>query len=148
MLPSDTCLPLSCHISPNDLRSAAAQPTRRRLLVAFSPPSPGDECWVRERLDDCCSVLTSSPRSEYRCLSRVLIIYEDGLFVLWEIQESKSIFKGGNALQSAHNERKKVTSACWACPLGSKAVIGYSTGDIFIWSVPIPNGKSELVPDI
>ncbi|KAK3410574.1 uncharacterized protein LOC104422838 isoform X1 [Eucalyptus grandis] len=79
---------------------------------------------------------------------RVLIIYEDGLFVLWEIRESKSIFKGGNMLQSAHNEGKKVTSACWACPLGSKAVIGYSTGDIFIWSVPIPNGRSELVPDI
>ncbi|KAF8011189.1 hypothetical protein BT93_J1724 [Corymbia citriodora subsp. variegata] len=80
--------------------------------------------------------------------TRVLIIYEDGLFVLWEIRESKSIFKGGNVLQSAHNERKKVTSACWACPLGSKAVIGYSTGDIFIWSVPIPNGRSDLVPDI
>ncbi|KAI3426606.1 uncharacterized protein J3R85_009800 [Psidium guajava] len=79
---------------------------------------------------------------------RVLIIYEDGLFVLWEVWESKSIFKGGNVLQSAHNERKKVTSACWACPLGSRAVIGYSTGDIFIWSVPIPNGRSELVSDL
>ncbi|KAI6671602.1 hypothetical protein NL676_006487 [Syzygium grande] len=79
---------------------------------------------------------------------RVLIIYEDGIFVLWEVRESKSIFKGGNVLQSAYNERKKVTSACWACPLGSKAVIGYSTGDIFIWSVPIPNGRSELVSDI
>lgn len=39
-------------------------------------------------------------------------------------------------LQSLYQEAKKVTSACWACPFGSKVVVGYSNGEIFIWSIP------------
>lgn len=39
-------------------------------------------------------------------------------------------------LQSVNHETKKVTAACWACPFGSKVVVGYSNGDIFIWSIP------------
>ena len=35
-----------------------------------------------------------------------------------------------------HNEAKKVTSACWACPFGTKVVLGYSNGEIFIWNIP------------
>ncbi|KAF3440877.1 hypothetical protein FNV43_RR19163 [Rhamnella rubrinervis] len=80
---------------------------------------------------------------------RVLIIFRDGLIVLWDIQESKSIFTtGGNMLQSLYNEAKKVTSACWACPFGSKVVVGYYNGEIFIWSIPSnPNSRSELASD-
>ncbi|CAB4264151.1 unnamed protein product [Prunus armeniaca] len=67
---------------------------------------------------------------------RVLIIFIDGIISLWDIRESKTVFTaGGNALQSLHHEGKKVTSACWACPFGSKVAVGYSNGDIFIWSV-------------
>ncbi|ONH97306.1 hypothetical protein PRUPE_7G183000 [Prunus persica] len=67
---------------------------------------------------------------------RVLIIFRDGIISLWDIRESKTVFTaGGNALQSLHHEGKKVTSACWACPFGSKVAVGYSNGDIFIWSV-------------
>ncbi|BBN67637.1 Transducin/WD40 repeat-like superfamily protein [Prunus dulcis] len=67
---------------------------------------------------------------------RVLIIFRDGIISLWDIRERKTIFTaGGNALQSLHHEGKKVTSACWACPFGSKVAVGYSNGDIFIWSV-------------
>lgn len=39
-------------------------------------------------------------------------------------------------LQVQYHEAKKVTSACWACPFGSKVVVGYSNGEIFIWSIP------------
>ncbi|CAB4287974.1 unnamed protein product [Prunus armeniaca] len=61
---------------------------------------------------------------------------ENGIISLWDIRESKTVFTaGGNALQSLHHEGKKVTSACWACPFGSKVAVGYSNGDIFIWSV-------------
>jgi WD40 repeat protein len=68
---------------------------------------------------------------------RVLIIFRDGLIALWEIRESKSIFTtGGNMLQSLSHEAKKVTCACWACPFGSKVVVGYSNGEIFVWSIP------------
>ncbi|XP_021804576.1 uncharacterized protein LOC110748909 [Prunus avium] len=68
---------------------------------------------------------------------RVLTIFRDGIISLWDIRESKTVFTAaGNALQSFHHEGKKVTSACWACPFGSKVAVGYSNGDIFIWSVP------------
>lgn len=76
---------------------------------------------------------------------RALIIYSDGVITLWAIQESKAIFNaGGTTLQSLSHETKKVTAACWACPIGSKVVVGYGNGDIFIWSVPCPlNSKTE-----
>lgn len=77
---------------------------------------------------------------------RVLIVFRDGLLALWDIRESKSIFTtGGGLLQSQHQEMKKVTSACWACPFGSKVAVGYSNGEIFIWSIPaITNSRTEL----
>ncbi|KAH9710610.1 Lgl C domain-containing protein [Citrus sinensis] len=76
---------------------------------------------------------------------RILIIFRDGLISLWDIRESKSIFSmGGNVLQSVYHETKQVTSACWACPIGSKVAVGYSNGEILIWGVPsILNLKTE-----
>ncbi|XP_058767582.1 uncharacterized protein LOC131641293 [Vicia villosa] len=72
---------------------------------------------------------------------RVLIIFKNGQIILWDIQESRTIFRtGGNMLQTLHsNETKKVTSACWACPFGSKVVVGYNNGELFIWSIPSRN---------
>lgn len=80
---------------------------------------------------------------------RVLIVFRDGLITLWEIRESRSIFTtGGSLLQSQYHETKKVTSACWACPFGSRVAIGYSNGEIFIWSIPAkPNSRTELTSD-
>ena len=60
--------------------------------------------------------------------------------ILWNIRESRSIFRtGGNMLQPLHTETKKVTSACWVCPFGSKVVVGYNNGELFIWSIPSLN---------
>ncbi|KAG5245445.1 syntaxin-binding protein [Salix suchowensis] len=62
---------------------------------------------------------------------RVLIVFRDGLLALWDIRESKSIFTtGGGLMQSQHQEMKKVTTACWACPFGSK-VAGTQNTPIF-----------------
>ncbi|CAK9156297.1 unnamed protein product [Ilex paraguariensis] len=48
-------------------------------------------------------------------------------------------------LLSLSHESKKVTAACWVCPFGSKVVVGYSNGEIFIWSIPsTSNSKTEL----
>lgn len=71
---------------------------------------------------------------------RILIIFRDGFIALWTIGESKSIFTtGGNMFQSLQTDKKEVTSACWGCPFGSKVIVGYSNGDVFIWSVsPAP----------
>ncbi|XP_019172350.1 PREDICTED: uncharacterized protein LOC109167711 [Ipomoea nil] len=76
---------------------------------------------------------------------RVLIIFRDGVIILWAVQESKAIFKiEENALQSVYHDAKKATSACWACPNGTKLVVGYSNGDIIIWTIPAAlNLKSE-----
>lgn len=78
----------------------------------------------------------------YQC--RVLIIFRDGILSLWDIRESKYVYTvGGNPLQSLHQETKKVTSACWACPFGSKVVVGYNNGEICIWSIPRTEFPSE-----
>lgn len=59
--------------------------------------------------------------------------------ILWDVQESRFILRtGGNMLQ-LHNETKKVTSACWVCPFGSKVAVGYNNGELFIWSIPSVN---------
>lgn len=69
--------------------------------------------------------------------------------MLWDIRESKNIYtSGGKTLQALPQEAKQVTSACWACPVGSKVAVGYSNGDIFIWGVPnSSNLKSEQSSD-
>ncbi|KAF9607948.1 hypothetical protein IFM89_003868 [Coptis chinensis] len=67
---------------------------------------------------------------------RVLIIFRDGLIVLWGLEECKGILVMGGNMLSLSNETKKVTSSCWACPFGSKVVVGYSNGEVYLWSVP------------
>lgn len=80
---------------------------------------------------------------------RILIIYRDGLVTLWAIQDSKAIFTtGGTLMHSLNHDTKKVTAACWACPFGSKVVIGYSNGELLIWSIPhTMDSKTELATD-
>ncbi|KAF1874946.1 hypothetical protein Lal_00007562 [Lupinus albus] len=78
---------------------------------------------------------------------RVLIIFRNGQIVLWDLRESKSIFRtGGNILQPLHNETK-VSSACWVCPFGTKVVVGYSNGELFIWGIPSLNTGHGSAPD-
>lgn len=49
-------------------------------------------------------------------------------------------------MQTRYNETRKVSSACWVCPFGSKVVVGYNNGELFIWSIPslnIGNGSAS-----
>ncbi|KAJ1403849.1 WD40/YVTN repeat-like-containing domain superfamily [Sesbania bispinosa] len=79
---------------------------------------------------------------------RVLIIFRNGQIILWDIRESRSIFRaGGNMSQSMYNETKKVSSACWVCPFGSKVVVGYNNGELFIWSIPPLNRGNGSTSD-
>lgn len=49
---------------------------------------------------------------------------------------------------SQYQEAKKVTSACWVCPLGSKVALGYSNGDVLIWAILYgQNPKAESVSE-
>ncbi|XP_022631545.1 uncharacterized protein LOC106776697 [Vigna radiata var. radiata] len=79
---------------------------------------------------------------------RALIIFRNGQIILWDIRESRSIFRtGGRMLQTRYNETKKVSSACWVCPFGSKVVVGYNNGELFIWSIPSLNTGNSLAVD-
>ncbi|KAK6150296.1 hypothetical protein DH2020_015228 [Rehmannia glutinosa] len=86
-------------------------------------------------IDTAAKFVLPQPTAETK---RVLIIYSDGVITLWAIRESRVIFSscGGTTLQSMYQEAKKVTAACWACAAGTKVVVGYSNGDIILWSVP------------
>ncbi|XP_074275401.1 uncharacterized protein LOC141599307 isoform X2 [Silene latifolia] len=73
---------------------------------------------------------------------RIFLIFADGLMVLWAIQESKAMCTtSGSATQLLSHETKIVTSACWVCPFGSKVAVGYSTGDILLYSI-FPNSNT------
>ncbi|XP_020218072.1 uncharacterized protein LOC109801420 [Cajanus cajan] len=79
---------------------------------------------------------------------RVLIIFRNGQIILWNIRESRSIFRtGGRMSQTRYNETKKVSTACWVCPFGSKVVVGYNNGELFIWSIPSLNTGNSLATD-
>ncbi|KAG4386607.1 hypothetical protein GLYMA_11G085900v4 [Glycine max] len=79
---------------------------------------------------------------------RVLIIFRNGQIILWDIREIRSIFRtGGKILQTRYNETRKVSSACWVCPFGSKVVVGYNNGELFIWSIPSLNTGNSLATD-
>ncbi|CAN4083583.1 unnamed protein product [Withania somnifera] len=64
---------------------------------------------------------------------RVAIVYKDGVITLWSIHESTTIFITGGVPS---------TTACWCCPYGSKLVVGYTNGEIFIWSIPATSNSS------
>lgn len=80
---------------------------------------------------------------------RILIIYKNGFVTLWSIQDSKPVFTtGGPLIYSQNHDTKKVTAACWACPFGSKVVIGYNNGELLMWSIPHSlDSKTELATD-
>ncbi|KAK9670711.1 hypothetical protein RND81_13G219800 [Saponaria officinalis] len=73
---------------------------------------------------------------------RIFLIFADGSMVLWAIEDSKVMsMSGGSTVQLFSHESKKVTSASWVCPFGSKIAVGYSTGDILFYSI-FPNSKA------
>ena len=72
------------------------------------------------------------------CNCRILLIFADVLMILWGIRESKAVFtvcSSGNTSHLSSQEAKRVTSACWICPFGTKVALGYDSGDILIYTV-------------
>uniref|UniRef100_A0A1J3IQU5 Syntaxin-binding protein 5 n=1 Tax=Noccaea caerulescens TaxID=107243 RepID=A0A1J3IQU5_NOCCA len=66
---------------------------------------------------------------------RILLVFSSGFITLWDIKESKPVLKTG-VHGMVKQEAKKATCACWVCPSGSRVSVGYSNGDILIWSIP------------
>ncbi|EYU26792.1 hypothetical protein MIMGU_mgv1a0006321mg, partial [Erythranthe guttata] len=108
------------------------------------------------------------------CGNRVLIAYENGLIILWDVTEDRAVhIKGYKDLQlkeamtvnvsdnqsqtsvndSLDNEEaeKEISSLCWASPDGSVLAVGYVDGDIFLWNLSVSNNgkdqKTQKSPD-
>ncbi|EOA18736.1 hypothetical protein CARUB_v10007318mg [Capsella rubella] len=74
---------------------------------------------------------------------RILLVFSSGFIALWDIKESKPVLKtGGHGM--VKQDAKKATCACWVCPSGSRVCVGYTNGDILIWSIPL---KGECSPE-
>ncbi|KAL6531099.1 hypothetical protein OROHE_014168 [Orobanche hederae] len=103
------------------------------------------------------------------CGNRVLIAYENGLIILWDVAEDRAVHvKGYNDLQlkrgtvinfsdnenhtyltdSLENEEaeKEISSLCWVSPDGSVLAVGYVDGDILLWNLSVPDSRSPTTP--
>ncbi|KAK6122032.1 hypothetical protein DH2020_044225 [Rehmannia glutinosa] len=104
------------------------------------------------------------------CGNRVLIAYENGLIILWDVTEDRAVhvkgykdlqLKGGIVVNFSDNEshtdlndsldneeaEKEISSLCWVSPDGSVLAVGYVDGDILLWNLSVSdNGKSPRTP--
>ncbi|CAA6654751.1 unnamed protein product [Spirodela intermedia] len=93
----------------------------------------------------------------YTSGDRVLIAYEEGVLILWDISENYVVAVRGHTrlqlkseglndssntvgsdLQStsdSEQEAKEICSLCWASTTGSLLAVGYVDGDILLWSM-------------
>lgn len=102
--------------------------------------------------------------------NRVLIAYENGLIVLWDITEDRAVLvRGSKDLQlknrivagsasceghenfdnlSDHEEEdKEISSLCWVSTDGSVLAVGYVDGDILLWNLSVPDtSKGQKAP--
>ncbi|XP_030925506.1 uncharacterized protein LOC115952465 isoform X1 [Quercus lobata] len=87
--------------------------------------------------------------------NRVLLAYQNGLIILWDISEGQILFVGGgkdlqlkdgvvdsssevdanlpDATLEHHLEEKEISALCWASSNGSILAVGYIDGDILFW---------------
>ncbi|KAJ1699009.1 hypothetical protein LUZ63_007521 [Rhynchospora breviuscula] len=92
--------------------------------------------------------------------TRVLIAYQRGLLVLWDISENHAIAIRGNVEVKQNNfpaseleevseeeerqeEEMEICSLCWASGTGSVVAVGYTTGDIYLWNLSPNKGFSH-----
>ncbi|KZV34948.1 hypothetical protein F511_04922 [Dorcoceras hygrometricum] len=77
--------------------------------------------------------------------NRVLIAYENGLIILWDVTEDRVVHVRyhNRSLEKDHAE-KDISSLCWVSPDGSALAVGYVDGDILLWNLSVPdNSKSQ-----
>ncbi|KAG5022724.1 hypothetical protein JHK85_019066 [Glycine max] len=87
----------------------------------------------------------------------LLIAFEDGLLILWDVSESRIVFLGGGKDLQLKDEDgnsssetgtnppadiveqnlgdKEITALCWASSTGSILAVGYLDGDILLWNL-------------
>lgn len=86
---------------------------------------------------------------------RLLIAFQDGLLILWDVSEAKIVFLGGGKDLQLKDEGgnstetntdlpddvleqnlgdKEISALCWASSDGSILAVGYLDGDILFWN--------------
>ncbi|CAN1325791.1 Syntaxin-binding protein 5-like [Linum perenne] len=97
---------------------------------------------------------------------RVLIAYDNGLLILWDVSEDKVIVVKGNkdlqlkskiAVNSQEEVRqepsddeqldKEISALCWTSGSGTVLAVGYVDGDIMLWklSTSVPSKDNNVV---
>ncbi|KAK7256904.1 hypothetical protein RIF29_30478 [Crotalaria pallida] len=119
----------SYHLSAKFLREAAglSDPSDEPIVGILSQPSSGG--------------------------NRLLIAFQDGLLILWDVSESKIVFLGGGKDLQLKDEGgnssgeidanlltdiigdKEISALCWASSTGSILAVGYLDGDILFWNL-------------
>ncbi|XP_047967697.1 uncharacterized protein LOC125211805 isoform X1 [Salvia hispanica] len=109
----------------------------------------------------------------YSSGNRVLIAYESGLIVLWDVVEAQPVVvRGDRVLQLKNNvcppndgitdivddepsldlEEKEISALCWASTDGSILAMGYVDGDILFWNMSkdssIKNQEAGMSPNV
>lgn len=98
---------------------------------------------------------------------RVLIAYQNGLMIIWDVSEDKSILirahkdlqlkddiiirstgemKHENINNKSDDEQqseKEISALCWASSDGSILAVGYVDGDIILWNLSTNNQKTN-----
>ncbi|KAJ4837684.1 hypothetical protein Tsubulata_013493 [Turnera subulata] len=163
-------LHLPYHISGSSLSAAAGFPSPDGQPVVGVLPQP---CSSGNRQDEisyicscffsvivvCINILCYFLRHVFDILKlcfsfRVLIAYEYGLIILWDVSEARVHFVGGGKdlhlkddivdsregadvnspdNVSDHVLDKEISALCWASPNGSIVAVGYIDGDILFW---------------
>ncbi|CAN1325786.1 Syntaxin-binding protein 5-like [Linum perenne] len=98
--------------------------------------------------------------------NRVLIAYDNGLLILWDVSEDKVIVVKGNkdlqlkskiAVNSQEEVRqepsddeqldKEISALCWTSGSGTVLAVGYVDGDIMLWklSTSVPSKDNNVV---
>lgn len=90
--------------------------------------------------------------------NRLLIVYDNGFIILWDVSEDKVILVKGNKdlqlksktladfhkgmghelsddLSEYEHVEKEISSLCWASTDGSVLAVGYVDGDIMLWNL-------------
>ncbi|VFQ77470.1 unnamed protein product [Cuscuta campestris] len=102
--------------------------------------------------------------------NRVLIAYEIGLLILWDITEDKAVLVRGqkhhqpkeffvctqtnlsevhaNVSNDHDQPEKEISSICWLSSDGSIAAVGYVDGDIFLWNLSVPDYIDDTEAEI
>ncbi|XVE99772.1 hypothetical protein REPUB_Repub03eG0229800 [Reevesia pubescens] len=106
--------------------------------------------------------------------NRVLIAYENGLLVIWDVSEDRVVLVRGNkdlqlqarkasgspeekklevsdCTSNSDGVEKEISSLCWASNDGSILAVGYVDGDIMFWNLstatPKKNQQAEKSPN-